>query len=37
MWDYLDGFEGQEYQRTTATVTLRSGGRVQAYVYVLRS
>ena len=37
MWDYLDEFEGKEYQRTTATVTLNGGGCVEAYVYVLRS
>lgn len=36
MWDYLDEFEGKEYQRTTAMVTLSGGVQVQAHVYILR-
>ena len=35
-WEYLDGFEGEEYERVVTSVTLQGGGRVQAYVYVLR-
>ena len=35
-WDYLDEFEGNEYDRVITEVTLDSGERVQAYVYVLR-
>ena len=34
-WDYLDEFEGDEYNRVITEVTLDSGERVQAYVYVL--
>lgn len=33
----LDRFEGDEYERVAAAVTLDSGERVQAYVYTLRS
>jgi len=36
-WASLDEFEGGEYQRVVATVTLTSGERVQAHVYVLRA
>ena len=36
-WDYLDEFEGEEYERIVTSVTLRSGERVQAHVYVLRA
>ena len=36
IWDYLDEFEGEEYQRTIATVTLGNGERVRAHVYTLR-
>ena len=36
-WDYLDEFEGEEYERIVTSVTLRSGEQVQAYVYVLRA
>ena len=36
-WDYLDEFEGEEYERIIAFVTLRSGEQVQAHVYVLRA
>ena len=34
-WAYLDEFEGEEYERVVAPVTLLSGEQVQAYVYVL--
>ena len=37
MWARLDEFEGEEYQRITAVVTLKSGERVEASVYALRS
>ena len=36
-WAYLDEFEGEEYERIVATVTLHSGEQVQAHVYVLRA
>ena len=36
-WAYLDEFEGEEYERTVASVTLLTGGQVQAHVYVLRA
>lgn len=36
-WAYLDEFEGEEYERIVAYVTLLSGERVQAHVYVLRA
>jgi gamma-glutamylcyclotransferase (GGCT)/AIG2-like uncharacterized protein YtfP len=35
-WAALDEFEGVEYQRVLATVTLVSGSQIEAYVYVLR-
>ena len=35
-WAELDEFEGEEYERVEASVTLHSGERVQAQVYVLR-
>ncbi|GGM30720.1 gamma-glutamylcyclotransferase family protein [Pseudomonas asuensis] len=35
-WDALDSFEGNEYKRVLATVTLASGSTVKAYVYALR-
>ena len=35
-WTYLDEFEGEEYERVVASVTLVSGEQVQAHVYVLR-
>ena len=35
-WAYLDEFEGEEYERVVASVTLMSGEQVQAHVYVLR-
>ena len=34
-WPDLDEFEGKEYQRIIAPVTLLSGEQVQSYVYVL--
>ncbi len=36
-WARLDAFEGDEYQRVLAPVTLASGEQVEAYVYVKRS
>ena len=36
-WAYLDEFEGEEYERIVASVTLLSGEQVQAHVYVLRA
>ncbi len=36
-WHDLDGFEGKEYKRIVAPVTLRGGAQVRAHVYVLRS
>ncbi len=36
MWARLDEFEGDEYERVTAIVTLESGERVEASVYALR-
>ncbi len=36
-WAYLDEFEGEEYERRVASVTLLSGEQVQAQVYVLRA
>ena len=35
-WHALDAFEGAEYQRVLATVTLEDGSRIEAYVYALR-
>ena len=35
-WARLDEFEGAEYERTIASVTLASGAAVDTYVYVLR-
>jgi len=35
-WAYLDDFEGKEYERTVASVTLLNGEQVRAHVYVLR-
>ena len=34
-WPALDDFEGDEYQRVTAAVTLENGEAIQANVYVL--
>jgi len=34
-WTYLDQLEGEEYERTVASVTLLSGEQVQAHIYVL--
>ena len=36
-WAHLDEFEGPGYERIVAPVTLQSGERVQAHVYVLRA
>lgn len=36
-WDWLDEFEGSEYERVVASVTLRRGKRVNAHVYALRT
>lgn len=36
-WAELDAFEGEEYDRVLASVTLRSGTQVQVYIYVLRA
>ena len=36
-WSYLDQLEGEEYERTVASVTLLSGEQVQAHIYVLRT
>lgn len=35
-WDYLDMFEGEEYERKVTTVYLNDGEQVKAYVYVVR-
>ena len=35
-WAELDEFEGREYERVVAAVTLESGERIEAHVYVLR-
>lgn len=35
-WTDLDELEGEEYERTAASVTLLNGEEVQAHVYVLR-
>ena len=37
LWDYLDEFEGAEYERIEASVALVDGERVLAHVYVLRA
>ncbi|NER81984.1 MAG: gamma-glutamylcyclotransferase [Leptolyngbya sp. SIO1D8] len=36
-WADLDAFEGEEYERIVAPVTLLTGEQVQAHVYVLRA
>ena len=36
IWQTLDDFEGEEYERVTARVTLRGGESVEASVYALR-
>ena len=36
-WERLDAFEGSEYVRRQARVTLGGGGSVRANVYVLRN
>jgi len=35
-WERLDEFEGSEYQRVRATVSVEDGSQVEAFVYVLR-
>lgn len=35
-WTDLDEFEGEQYERVVATVTLEDGTRVRAHVYVLQ-
>lgn len=35
-WEYLDKFEGEEYERKITSVNLESGEKVDAYVYVIR-
>ena len=35
-WAWLDEFEGEEYERVVAPVTLQSGKQARAHVYVLR-
>ncbi len=37
IWPELDAFEGEEYERVTAVVTLNSGEQVEASVYALRT
>ncbi len=37
LWSDLDEFEGEAYERTLVPVTLVSGGRVDAFVYLKRS
>lgn len=36
-WTHLDEFEGEDYERIVASVTLLGGELVSAYVYVLRA
>ena len=36
-WASLDDFEGEDYERVLATVTLSGGERVRAHVYALRA
>jgi len=35
-WDRLDDFEGDGYERVVTGARLRSGGTVDAHIYVLR-
>ncbi len=35
-WDRIDRFEGRQYQRVMASVTLVDGSSQEAFVYVLR-
>ncbi len=37
LWQTLDDFEGDEYERVVAKVSLRGGELVEASVYALRS
>lgn len=36
-WAHLDNFEGGEYERIVAPVTLEGGEQIEAHVYVLRA
>ncbi len=36
-WDFLDKFEGEEYERKVTTVYLNDGEQVKAYVYAVRT
>lgn len=36
IWENLDEFEGNEYERVVASVTLAGGAQARATVYVLR-
>ncbi len=36
-WNFLDAFEGAEYERTTTVAALEDGSRVEVFVYRLRS
>lgn len=35
-WDFLDNFEGDEYERVLTQAKLQNGEKVNAYVYALR-
>ena len=35
-WAELDEFEGSEYERSVAMVTLANGSEIEAFVYALR-
>lgn len=35
-WQELDAFEGEQYERVLAAVTVETGAVIQAYVYALR-
>ena len=37
LWSRLDAFEGDEYERVLASITLANETLVQAYVYCLRT
>ena len=36
LWQRLDDFEGDGYERALTTVTLRGGEQAEAHIYVLR-
>lgn len=36
-WQALDEFEGEEYKRVVAHVSLDSGEQVEAYVYIIKA